>query len=310
MEGAVISVIVPIYKVEAYLERCVHSICNQTYRNMEIILVDDGSPDNCCDICEKFKNVDSRIKVIHKTNGGLSDARNAGINVAIGDYILFIDSDDYIEATMVEELYASICRENSDIAICGFDYVFDDGTKTSNDFYCENEKTTGYQATKRLLEKLEPEMVVAWNKLEKRTLWCNREFPVGKQHEDDFTTYQLMFEAKTVSYVNKPLYHYFQRKDSIVGSGFSQKSTHKIEAYISAMGYFYGKDDAFYNRCCNIVLIMNRRCCEEAIASELPDRNEIVKELKVQGRRFYLRNFMHIKRSLLYHVRMIWYYFI
>ena len=115
---AEISVIVPIYKLEQYLEECVDSLIEQTYKNIEIILVDDGSPDNCGAICDRYAEQDDRIQVIHKKNGGLSDARNAGLDIASGEYVLFIDSDDNVSVDMVEELYGAIKKQNADISVC------------------------------------------------------------------------------------------------------------------------------------------------------------------------------------------------
>ena len=128
MENPKISVIVPVYKVEAYLDKCVRSIMDQTYRNLEIILVDDGSPDDCPAMCDAWAEKDSRIRVIHKENGGLSDARNAGMAVATGEYIGFIDSDDYIAPDMYRLLLERMTADGSDIAACGVEMVFEDGT--------------------------------------------------------------------------------------------------------------------------------------------------------------------------------------
>ena len=114
-----ISIIIPIYKVEEYLDECISSVINQTYTKLEIILVDDGSPDSCPKMCDDWAKKDSRIRVIHKTNGGLSDARNAGIEVATGEYIAFVDSDDYIKPDMIAKLYAALCKEEADISACG-----------------------------------------------------------------------------------------------------------------------------------------------------------------------------------------------
>ena len=128
MSQPLISVIVPIYKVEEYLDRCVESLINQTYKNLEIILVDDGSPDNCPQMCEAWAQKDSRIKVVHKENGGLSDARNAGFEVATGDIISFIDSDDWIEPEMFETMLSQMEKDDSDIVSCGVNWVEENGS--------------------------------------------------------------------------------------------------------------------------------------------------------------------------------------
>ncbi len=307
-----ISVIVPIYKVERYLKKCVETIMNQTYSNLEIILVDDGSPDSCGVICEELAKKDSRIKVIHKNNGGLSDARNEGIRTSTGEYLLFVDSDDFISYSMIETLYKSIKKNNADMVACGYKKVFSSGIVEEQQFSVKNreEILTGEDATKRLLYLMEPGMVVAWNKLERRELWKNMEFPVGKQHEDDFTTYRLMYNSSKVVLINDPLYYYTQREDSIIGTGFSLKSIDKIEAYEKACAFFKEKNREFYLRAINLVLIMNKRCCEEVIRSEHPEKKEILKKLKKLGRMFYLKNFYNIKRGFKYHMKIIGFYFL
>ena len=126
MTEELISVVVPIYKVEKFLPTCIESIIRQSYRNLELILVDDGSPDSCPSICEKYKQVDSRIKVIHKKNGGLSDARNAGLKIAEGKWITFIDSDDYVGINFLEKLYSSATSVGAEISLCDYKAVIDD----------------------------------------------------------------------------------------------------------------------------------------------------------------------------------------
>ena len=311
MEDALISVIIPIYKVEQYLQRCVDSVLKQSYEKLEIILVDDGSPDGCGAICDKISEKDSRVRVIHKCNGGLSDARNVGMKYATGEYFLFVDSDDYIHCDMIQYLYDCIKSSGAEIALCGYDIFDEKGNFTSVEFQVADNYIvlTGAEAAKRMLFLHEPQMVVAWNKLTKRELWKNRSFPVGKQHEDDFTSYQILFEANKVVVTNRPYYHYFQRFDSITGVGFNLCSLHKIEAYLAAKEYFKNKDCELYDRACNMVLIMNMVCIQEAQSSEYPDKEHIIKELRRNGRKFYLENWKSIKRGLKYHLRLIRFYF-
>lgn len=311
MKDALISVIIPIYKVEQYLKRCVDSVLNQSYENLQIILVDDGSPDMCGEICDMIADQDRRIKVIHKMNGGLSDARNAGMEYATGDYILFIDSDDYIDRDMIKYLYNCISDSNADIALCSYDIFDESGIHNAVEFQVENEyiELTGEEAAKRLMFLHEPQMVVAWNKLTKRKLWEDKIFPVGKQHEDDFTSYQILYEAKKVVISNKSYYHYFQRSDSIIGVGFNLRSLHKIEAYLQARDYFKNKNIELYNRACNMVLIMNKNCIQEAMLSDYPKKEQIINQLRMNGRKFYLKNLKSIKRGIKYHIRLILFYF-
>ena len=173
-----ISVIVPVYKVEPYLSRCLDSIINQTYRNLEIILVDDGSPDRCGEICDEYARQDSRIRVIHKANGGLSDARNHGIDVAIGDYIAFVDSDDYIATDMYEKMLARLELDNSDMVVCNY-YRFDEGSAPPKDGYIQlpDRVLTQDEAFDFYLQ-IGGDYVSAWNKLYKRTIFDDLRYPV------------------------------------------------------------------------------------------------------------------------------------
>jgi glycosyltransferase involved in cell wall biosynthesis len=222
-----ISVIIPIYKVEEYLDACVTSVVNQTYTNLEIILVDDGSPDNCPQMCDKWANRDSRIKVIHNENGGLSDARNAGIDICTGAYIAFVDSDDYIKPDMIKQLYAALIRENADIAACGI-------------LTCEGKKQTAWgckniigtpEEIYALLYNDTAYPVAAWNKLYRRCCWEALRFPVGKTCEDAFTTYQLIHNARRIVMISEALYCYRIRPGSIMTSSFSLKKMDEEEAW-------------------------------------------------------------------------------
>lgn len=235
-----ISIIVPIYKVEKYLSKCVESILVQTYTNIEIILVDDGSPDQCGEFCDKYARHDSRIKVIHKENGGLSDARNVGIEAATGTYIAFVDSDDYIHPQMIEKLYEAIYRNNADMSICNFEYVYSDMICKDN---CENspikdEVITGKEI---LIHKLMGSgmwyWVVAWNKLYRKTLFKSIRFPNGKIHEDEFIIHKICGECNRVVCVPDVLYFYVQRKGSITSEKFDIKRLDRAEAELDRCFY-------------------------------------------------------------------------
>lgn len=221
-----ISVIIPVYKVEDYLDECVASVASQTYKNLEIILVDDGSPDHCPRMCDAWAEKDSRIRVIHKANGGLSDARNAGLEIASGDYIAFVDSDDYIQLDMLEKLLAAMRKENADIAACGI-RNFGAGQST---WGCQNFVGTPEQIYAKLYnETAYP--VAAWNKLYRRECWKTLRFPVGKICEDAFTTYQLIHNTKCIVMIPEALYCYRIRPESIMTSAFSPKRMDEEEAW-------------------------------------------------------------------------------
>lgn len=223
-----ISVIVPVYKVELYLSRCVDSIIDQSYENLEIILVDDGSPDNCGKICDEYAKRDNRIKVIHKENGGLSSARNAGLSIVSGDYIGFIDSDDWIETDMFKSLVDVAERENADIVQCGFQAVLNDGTvkrKYSFDKECYN--NSDILSAYFLQTKIH---VVVWNKLYRSYLFDSIRMVEGRLHEDTMVSFELILRTKKFFSITNIYYNYLQRDTSIVGSSFSPKKLDAIFA--------------------------------------------------------------------------------
>ena len=228
-ELPLITVIVAVYKVEKYLDQCVRSITEQTYRNLEIILVDDGSPDNCGAMCDVWAEKDSRIRVIHKKNGGLADARNAGIEAATGELIGFVDSDDWIEAEMFQMLYNQMRSANSDISSCGIVLFWDSGRPDAALTVKGTVILNAKAAMKAIIEESWIKQPVC-NKLYKRNLISKLTFPVGKSHEDAFWTYQAVAQAQSVSVSDEMLYHYRQRDNSIMGSAYSLKRLDFIEA--------------------------------------------------------------------------------
>lgn len=223
-----ISVIVPIYKVEAYLDECVRSIVAQTYPHLEIILVDDGSPDNCGSMCDEWAGKDPRIKVIHKPNGGLSDARNAGLEIASGEYISFIDSDDWIEPDMYAHMHDALLKEGADICACRIAACYPDHRQ---DWGCPAYRVTGPEETLAMLYDDTAYPVSALNKLYRRELWEELRFPVGKICEDAFTTYLLIHSAKRIVQLPEALYCYRIRPESIMTSRFSPKRMDEEEVW-------------------------------------------------------------------------------
>jgi len=210
-----ISVVVPVYKVEDYLNRCVESIVNQTYKNLEIILVDDGSPDNCPEMCDRWAEKDNRIKVIHKENGGLSDARNAGLEIAAGDYISFIDSDDWIDLQTYLLVIDKMLETDSDIG--SFDYISvkDDSFIADNtdDFLILNSEEGILCTINNNLIK-----TVAWNKVYHKRILTDLRFEFGKTNEDEFFTFRALDKAERIVFLKRQCYYYFQRSSSIMGS--------------------------------------------------------------------------------------------
>lgn len=206
-----VSVIVPIYRVEDYIRQCIESILRQTHKNLEIILVDDGSPDGCPAICDEYAKTDDRIKVIHKKNGGLSDARNAGLEIASGEYIGFVDSDDWIKPDMFEYLLQGICGYGADISYCNWINVHE----TWVDY--QNEQIDKVYTAETALNELFFDRLknFAWNKLYKAELWNGVRFPAGRTFEDILTTYKLFEKAVRIAILKEPKYCYRIRQNSI-----------------------------------------------------------------------------------------------
>lgn len=233
-----ISVIIPIYKVEKYLDKCIQSVINQTYSNLEIILVDDGSPDNCPQLCDDWANKDERIKVIHKKNGGLSDARNAGLDIATGEYIAFVDSDDYIESDMYECLLDKIIKTQSQMAICNFEYVDTDGNITTLNTMGQDCCFSSRQILADWCGNDLVYYVVVWNKLYSRKCWENIRFPVGKIHEDNFVMYKLFFTCNRIVCSKTKKYNYVQRNNSIMSAKISPKRFNSVEAFCETFRFY------------------------------------------------------------------------
>lgn len=219
---SLISVIVPVYKVEAYLPRCLDSILGQTWEELEVILVDDGSPDRCGEICEEYARKDPRVQVIHKPNGGLSSARNAGIEKATGEYLAFIDSDDWLDADMFQQLHRLCEERQADIAECSFRSIFKDMIREET--ICSGDVIEGgpADAIQGILDwkYFKP---IACNKLYRRSVIGDIRFPEGMLHEDEFTTYRFFAAAKKVVYLDVSKYNYDRsRTDSITGDKFRE----------------------------------------------------------------------------------------
>lgn len=218
-----ISVIVPVYNVEPYLRKCVDSILAQTYRNLEVILVDDGSPDGCGAICDKYAKLDSRVRVIHKPNGGLSDARNAGLDICTGRYVGFVDSDDWIEPDMYETLLALLCQFDADMAFGGVaDDLERDGT-TQTVKVSDYGHTPFAESNVDAMRRYFLGSWAAWDKLYKTELFDGIRYPVGEINEDEAIVLHLLDRCRRVCYTNQIFYHYMRREggNTITTSSFS-----------------------------------------------------------------------------------------
>ena len=232
-----ISIIIPIYNVQKLLDRCIESVVCQTYSDLEIILVDDGSPDSCPHICDEWEKKDSRIKVIHKENGGLSDARNEGMNIATGEFIGFIDSDDWIAPEMYERLLNAIITDHSDIAVCNVKMVWEDNSQSRMLTQQSNCILNRSEAQSALLDESILKQPV-WYKLYRKSIIENIPFEKGKCHEDVFWSFRAIGNASYVSIINYVGYYYWQRSGSIMGEKYSLKRLDAVEAKCKRQDYF------------------------------------------------------------------------
>lgn len=234
-----ISVIVPVYNVEKYIDKCISSIVKQTYENIEVILVDDGSTDSSGRLCDGWLEKDGRIKVFHKVNGGLSDARNFGIDKAKGNYISFIDSDDYINQNLYEKLYNALIKKEADMAICNYDFVDEKGNiLNENPNVLKNETISQIECYQKLIIDYNFYYVTAVNKLYKKALFKDLRFPAGKIHEDEFIIHHLIEKCRRVTIIEDVLYYYVQREDSIMNSNFNLKRFDGVLAMLDRYDFF------------------------------------------------------------------------
>ena len=288
-----ISIIVAIYNIEKYLENCIKSILQQTYKNLEILLIDDGSTDSSKEICDKYAQIDNRIKVIHKENGGLADARNLGMSLAKGKYISFIDGDDYIYPTFYTNLYDLIEQYEADISECNFLRVNEDDieniekiiNKENQKIIIKEKMINGEEAIDELFgTRLQPyvKKVVVWNKLYNANVLRNIKFPFGKLHEDEYTTYKILSNSKKIVTTNKILHGYVQTKNSIMRREIKQKRIEdNLDAYEQASNFFEEKNDIKIEMKCKRRYLEN--CIElsgKVLKSENKNKDEQLKDIE------------------------------
>lgn len=231
-----ISIVVPVYKVENYLHRCVDSILAQTFADYELILVDDGSPDNCGQICDEYAEKDSRIKVIHKQNGGLSDARNAGIDWCFEnsdfEWITFIDSDDWVHPEYLERLYQAVIDTGCSVSVCSYKNTSQTRIDPLDRFQVKVYNTERFYCEKNV------NSVVAWGKLYAKECFNDIRYPVGKLHEDEFTTYKIIFRYNDIAFLESKLYYYYVNNDSITKSKWNPKRLDALYAVEQQSAFF------------------------------------------------------------------------
>lgn len=227
-----ISIIIPVYNVENYIYRCVDSVLGQTYTNLEIILVDDGSPDSCGQICDEYAQKDNRIKVIHKENGGLSDARNHGIDAATGEWLFFLDSDDWIHPQSMEKLYEAAEKNKVSVSMCG--YLQTEGDNPIVDVSIQAEMWL----PRDIYLKHHVVSTVACAKLYSKDCFEKIRYPKGKLHEDEFVTYKILFQQDKIAFINQPYYAYFINNEGITKSKWNPQRLIILDAFEERLSFF------------------------------------------------------------------------
>lgn len=298
-----ISVIVPVYNTHKYLKRCVESICIQSYKNLEIILVDDGSTDGSSDLCDSLAKKDNRIKVIHKKNSGLSDTRNVGIKNSSGSILSFIDSDDYIENNMYKHMLEKMTSNECEIAICGW-YVVKNGNRVKSNFKSEPKILTREEGIDKLLCNNSFDNFMC-NKIFSKELFNDIAFPVGKKMEDLATLYKLINKSNKIYLDGIPYYNYFIREDSITNNLVHQIDTESFKFYIDRKDNLLKKYPSLKNR----ILSNYFTACRHNlfIAYESPNRNysfesERERDLKKYKKYIWKDNSLSLRNKLSFYL--------
>ncbi|MDC6078319.1 glycosyl transferase [Limosilactobacillus fermentum] len=292
LKEPLVSIVVPIYNVQDFVEKCIKSILKQTFQDFELLLVNDGSTDNSIKVCKQYMHKDERIRILNKENGGLSDARNYGIDRAKSDYVVFVDGDDYVDERFIEELYKSITNEKSEIAICGYIGVTNDG-EMINEVSLNEPNNLSFITGKELLRySYKPRGVVnevAWNKIYKKEVFDGVRFTKGKYYEDSYILASLYWNIKKISLVKENLYFYVQRSGSITNSAISKKKVMDAnELRLNRINFFYSKDRELY-----LLAVDEYLYWIAGVVAEIYQDNEfkdIIEYLQRQFRKYSLRS--------------------
>lgn len=269
MNDPLISVVIPVYKVEAYLDRCVESVVRQSYEKLEILLVDDGSPDRCGAMCDAWAGKDSRIRVLHQKNAGLGAARNRGTEIAAGEFVTYVDSDDYLAPDAIELLLRLLQEQGAEIAVA-------DCVKTQEDHVSFDRTTeeqirlfTGKEACMTLQGwELYMPMVTAWGKLFPRELLLREAFTEGRLHEDEATTYRLYAAVSRVALSSRPVYAYYQNPNSIMHTRSERSQRDTLLAYCEQIRFFRSQGETALAEAAEDKLLN--------VAVDFADRGEVV----------------------------------
>lgn len=293
MKEPLVSVIVPVYNVSRYLKRCLDSITSQTYKNLDIILVDDGSKDDSGVICDEYARTDSRIKVIHKENGGLSDARNVGLDVMEGDYVTFVDSDDWMELNAIERLYTIMTECCADISCISFNKVFEKEKKKVKSISTAKREIHIYKGTEAIERIMYKKGVdtSAWGKLYKKSDFDCIRYPKGVIFEDLATTYRIFYGKERIAYSNEKMYNYLQRDNSIMYQRFSRKRFDRIDIGREMMEWARNKEPELRKAAETRYFIANIQLFREMpLTNEWEnDLNDVLSNIK-KYRRAVIRN--------------------
>ena len=282
MNNPLITVIVPVYRVQQYLERCVKSICEQTYQNLEIILVDDGSPDQCGEMCDELAKKDCRIRVIHKKNGGLSDARNAGLDVMMGEYVGFVDSDDWVCPQMYETLYKRMIEQQAEISCCGIDRCTDDGHQSYfNPDVTETFTLDRVEALKELTRNQKITNSLC-DKLYRSKIFENLRMTKGILFEDFQVQPHCIAQAKKVTYTANPLYCYYLSPQSILRGNYSIRQYDCIRISRQCIQFYKQNfpECVEYAQAEHISLLLNTIFRSTGISEWNELRTQLIQELK------------------------------
>lgn len=290
-----ISVIVPVYKVEKYLSQCVESIQNQTYRDLEIILVDDGSPDRCPQICDEYAKNDARVKVIHQENKGLSGARNAGLNMATGEYIAFVDSDDFILPQMFETLQKKMMTEKAALGICSYVKVDAAGNTKDNVSPIKDEVLTGYETLKKLPLEKGWYYITVWNKLYKKELFDNLRFAERRMHEDEWIIHKILLASENVVTISEKMYCYRNTENSLMTSKASVRRLDGVEAVYER---FCDYQKQGYNELLWGAYLSARKAFEIMDSIEFVTKSDVEKKKEIKKKYRYIFKYADGKKGI------------
>ena len=287
-----ISIIIPVYNVQDYLHKCLDSILQQTYQNIEILLVNDGSTDTSGEICDYYRTLDTRIQVIHQCNQGISAARNTGFSHSHGEYILFVDSDDFIHPQMLSYMLYEMQRNNADLVCCKKKRVEPNFPLPTDSLDANAYSVTLYDDYKAFYEIYNPrsytDMIVCWNKLYPRDLVSSFPFPPNRIHEDEHFSPRVLANSKTVAFIEYPFYFYVQRPNSIMKKPLTKKSLDKLTSLAENVAYFKETNHPEKS------ILENIRLFDYSISLCVTFRTQKNKELEKEIR----TNFINTYRSL------------